>query len=102
MITAEQWPALLRFDQLTAQIQNHIAFEEFMEPVIAFKPTYKFDKGTSIYDTRYVQLFTAFQMQSLILILGLILTVTSSEYQHIRIVSCGSREDLALVMKFRV
>ena len=41
-------PAL---SQLELQKRNHLAFSDFEEASIGFPPTYKFDRGTSEYDT---------------------------------------------------
>lgn len=42
---------LYQFDQLTKEISSGNAFKGFSEPTISFNPTYKFDKGTNIYDS---------------------------------------------------
>ncbi|CAK9442306.1 uncharacterized protein LODBEIA_P60490 [Lodderomyces beijingensis] len=42
---------LMQYDQLTEERHKRGAFQEFTEGVIKFYPTYKFDKGTSDYDT---------------------------------------------------
>lgn len=46
---------LLRHDQLLQTIAAGRAFPEFNEGKIAFLPTFKFDKGTSTYDSSYKQ-----------------------------------------------
>ncbi|KAL7510942.1 hypothetical protein ACHAXN_007857 [Cyclotella atomus] len=46
---------LLRRDQLLRTISSGRAFSDFNEGKIAFLPTFKFDKGTSDYDTSYKQ-----------------------------------------------
>ncbi|XP_078599856.1 inositol polyphosphate 5-phosphatase K-like [Branchiostoma floridae x Branchiostoma japonicum] len=42
---------LLEFDQLKVAQREGLAFSGFSEGNITFQPTYKFDKGTTIYDT---------------------------------------------------
>lgn len=42
---------LIQSDQLTEERRNRGAFQEFNEGLVKFYPTYKFDKGTSDYDT---------------------------------------------------
>ncbi|KAI5949374.1 INP53 [Candida jiufengensis] len=42
---------LLRSDQLNLERRDKGAFNEFNEGIVLFYPTYKFDKGTSDYDT---------------------------------------------------
>ncbi|GAA5962330.1 hypothetical protein JCM21900_003091 [Sporobolomyces salmonicolor] len=51
MIRSKEWDLLLRFDQLNIQKAHGLAFCEFEEARIAFPPTFKFDVGTSDYDT---------------------------------------------------
>ena len=46
---------LLRRDQLLRTISSGRAFANFNEAKIAFLPTFKFDKGSSEYDTSYKQ-----------------------------------------------
>ena len=46
---------LLRRDQLLRTISSGRAFANFNEGKIAFLPTFKFDKGSSLYDTSYKQ-----------------------------------------------
>jgi hypothetical protein len=46
---------LLRRDQLLRTISSGRAFTDFAEGKIAFLPTFKFDKGSSEYDTSYKQ-----------------------------------------------
>jgi len=46
---------LLRRDQLLRTISSGRAFANFSEAKIAFLPTFKFDKGSSEYDTSYKQ-----------------------------------------------
>jgi phosphatidylinositol-bisphosphatase len=43
---------LLKFDQLFAQMKSELAFNGFYEATLTFPPTYKYDPGTNIYDTR--------------------------------------------------
>ena len=42
---------LLNQDQLTQEIKSKNAFLDFLEAPITFQPTYKYDIGTSIYDS---------------------------------------------------
>ena len=42
---------ILRYDQLSLTISMKKAFDDFQEAPISFPPTYKFDKGSSAYDT---------------------------------------------------
>lgn len=44
-------PKLFEFDQLNTQMNSGKTFPFYDEMEIKFKPTYKFDKGTDIYDT---------------------------------------------------
>lgn len=52
MIKAGKGPDLIRFDQLSKAMKTKSVFNEFKEMKINFPPTYKFDPGTNIYDTR--------------------------------------------------
>jgi hypothetical protein len=45
---------LLSYDQLLVSRQKETAFPFFTEAKITFLPTYKFDIGSSYYDTRYL------------------------------------------------
>ncbi|SMN18591.1 similar to Saccharomyces cerevisiae YOR109W INP53 Polyphosphatidylinositol phosphatase, dephosphorylates multiple phosphatidylinositols [Maudiozyma saulgeensis] len=42
---------LLKHDQLTQEIDSGIIFHDYCEPTLQFRPTYKFDFGTNIYDS---------------------------------------------------
>lgn len=42
---------LLRYDQLTREINSGVIFQDFREPTLKFRPTYKFDHGTDNYDS---------------------------------------------------
>lgn len=42
---------LLRYDQLTQEINSGVVFQEFREPTLKFRPTYKYDNGTDVYDS---------------------------------------------------
>jgi phosphatidylinositol-bisphosphatase len=46
-----QWADLLMADQLTEQQRAGLAFTGFQEAKIGFAPTYKYDAGTSIFDS---------------------------------------------------
>ena len=50
-IARNEWKSLLPFDQLMIAQQTGAAFEEFSEAELAFQPTYKYDSGTSVYDS---------------------------------------------------
>ncbi|GAA6030598.1 hypothetical protein JCM8097_006227 [Rhodosporidiobolus ruineniae] len=51
MIETKEWDFLQRFDQLRIQRQHQLAFADFEEPKIEHPPSFKFDVGTSTYDT---------------------------------------------------
>ena len=54
--TETKWmKKLLRRDQLLQTISSGRAFTDFNEGKITFLPTFKFDKGTSNYDTSHKQ-----------------------------------------------
>ncbi|SJM86508.1 related to Polyphosphatidylinositol phosphatase INP53 [Zygosaccharomyces bailii] len=42
---------LLRYDQLTQEINTGVVFQGFREPTLKFRPTYKYDNSTDVYDT---------------------------------------------------
>jgi len=42
---------LIRYEQLNIQKRNGLVFQKFKEGPLEFDPTYKFDNGTSNYDT---------------------------------------------------
>jgi len=42
---------LLKHDQLTQEIDSGIIFHDYCEPALQFRPTYKFDFGTNLYDS---------------------------------------------------
>jgi hypothetical protein len=44
------WPLHL---QLTNQVAAKRVFENYVEPIINFRPTYKYDVGTDNWDSRY-------------------------------------------------
>jgi inositol polyphosphate 5-phosphatase INPP5B/F len=50
-IQEQSYVELLANDQLLLQQQKAMAFEEFVEAPINFAPTYKYDTGTTNYDT---------------------------------------------------
>lgn len=54
LIEEGQLDRLLAADQLRAQMGAGRVFEGFEEAPINFNPTYKFDVGSSVYDTRYI------------------------------------------------
>lgn len=51
MILQKKYSKIFEFDQLNQQMANGESFPFFSEEEINFPPTYKFDKGTKIYDT---------------------------------------------------
>ena len=51
MIEQGDFEMLKRFDQLRIQKDHRLAFQDFDEAPIGFSPTFKFDVGTSVYDT---------------------------------------------------
>ena len=51
LIAAGEWSPLLQNDQLKTAQRDGLAFEDFVEAPIKFQPTYKYDAGTSVYDT---------------------------------------------------
>ena len=50
-IQQKNYETLWKYDQLIAQKTNNKAFDPFEEAPLNFPPSYKFDKGTSRYDT---------------------------------------------------
>lgn len=42
---------LLRYDQLTQEINTGLVFQGFREPTLKFRPTYKYDNNTDTYDS---------------------------------------------------
>lgn len=54
LIQRKKLQELKRFDQLGILLSQGLVFPGFEEPVINFAPTYKYDVGTNIYDTRYL------------------------------------------------
>jgi synaptojanin len=55
---------LSNFDQLRSQLGN-LLFGKFAEAPLNFPPTYKYDPGSNVYDTRYkVTILNAFQFSS--------------------------------------
>ncbi|GAV52417.1 hypothetical protein ZYGR_0AG04080 [Zygosaccharomyces rouxii] len=42
---------LLRYDQLTQEINTGLVFQGFREPTLKFRPTYKYDNNTDNYDS---------------------------------------------------
>lgn len=42
---------LLKYDQLTQEINAGVVFKGFKEPTLKFRPTYKYDFGTDTYDS---------------------------------------------------
>lgn len=47
----EQWDELYAHDQLRHQIRAGLAFEAWLEEPLRFAPTYKYDPGTTNYDS---------------------------------------------------
>ena len=52
---SEAYRKLIMHDQLTSTIARRDAFPDFSEGQIQFAPTFKFNKGTNVYDTSYKQ-----------------------------------------------
>lgn len=52
-IMEKNYHVLLEYDQLTLHIKEGLVFRGFYEGPINFAPTYKYDLGTNIYDSRY-------------------------------------------------
>ena len=50
-VSTGDWSGLLQYDQLKVAQSSGLAFNNFIEAPIAFQPTYKYDSGTSVYDT---------------------------------------------------
>ena len=42
---------LLKYDQLSKEMASNAVFSGFKEPIVKFRPTYKYDVGTDRYDT---------------------------------------------------
>ncbi len=53
LMNENNFEKLRSYDQLITQRQNGTVFNDFTESPIEFPPTYKYDPGTNIYDTRY-------------------------------------------------
>lgn len=53
MIKENRLKNLLEYDQLNRERKSKMVFNGFLEHDIEFKPTYKYDLGTSTYDSRY-------------------------------------------------
>ena len=51
LIQAADWDALYAEDQLNKTREAKTAFHQFTEAPLLFAPTYKYDHGTTIYDT---------------------------------------------------
>lgn len=51
LIRRQEWPLLLRGDQLTVEREKDNVFEGFNEGEINFAPTYKYDLFSEDYDT---------------------------------------------------
>ncbi|KAM7540469.1 hypothetical protein Aperf_G00000036056 [Anoplocephala perfoliata] len=51
LIASKNFKELLEYDQLIKVMKADLAFLDFEEGEINFPPTYKFDKGTKIYDS---------------------------------------------------
>ncbi|BHF60605.1 Phosphatidylinositol 4,5-bisphosphate 5-phosphatase A [Sparganum proliferum] len=51
LIKAKRLDSLLEYDQLLRAMKEDLIFQDFLEGPIRFPPTFKFDKGTNIYDT---------------------------------------------------
>ncbi|VUZ46121.1 unnamed protein product, partial [Hymenolepis diminuta] len=51
LIASKNIKKLLEYDQLGKAMESQLAFLDFREGEITFPPTFKFDKGTKIYDS---------------------------------------------------
>ena len=51
LIRENKYEELRAHDQLRQRMKQGLVFEGFVEPVINFAPTYKYDIGTNVYDT---------------------------------------------------
>ncbi|TPX41049.1 hypothetical protein SeMB42_g05759 [Synchytrium endobioticum] len=51
LVTDQNWEQLFKCDQLTSERRSRRAFGSFEEAAIAFPPSYKYDIGTSNYDS---------------------------------------------------
>lgn len=51
LIRENRYEELRAHDQLRQRMKQGLVFEGFVEPVINFAPTYKYDLGTNVYDT---------------------------------------------------
>ncbi|CAD6197851.1 unnamed protein product [Caenorhabditis auriculariae] len=52
MASSNDFSSLLKYDQLREQMQRRLVFDGFVEPAtFSFRPTYKYDVGTNIWDT---------------------------------------------------
>ncbi|BGP20914.1 hypothetical protein JCM10213_003541 [Rhodosporidiobolus nylandii] len=51
MLEAKEYDLLQQFDQLRIQRQHRLAFSDFEEAKIAFPCSFKYDVGTTVYDT---------------------------------------------------
>lgn len=54
-ILRNEFNPLLSYDQLNRSRRQGSAFDFFTEGMISFPPTYKFDPGSSQYDTRWAR-----------------------------------------------
>lgn len=51
LIRDNKYKELRAHDQLRQRMKQGLVFEGFVEPIIDFAPTYKYDVGTNVYDT---------------------------------------------------
>eukprot|EP01033_Poteriospumella_lacustris_P000216 gene216-144_t len=51
LLAADMYEVLLNNDQLRNNMKQKLVLENFVEPPLHFRPTYKFDRGTDIYDS---------------------------------------------------
>ncbi|KAH8871538.1 Phosphatidylinositol 4,5-bisphosphate 5-phosphatase A [Schistosoma japonicum] len=56
MIKEKRFNELLQHDQLLNMKNDNLLFHDFNEGPISFPPTFKFDKGTDIYDNHHLNL----------------------------------------------
>lgn len=53
LILEKDYATLFNGDQLQRRMREGLVFQNFKEEAISFAPTYKYDLGTNIYDSRY-------------------------------------------------
>jgi hypothetical protein len=51
LLAGNMYEVLVNNDQLKNNMKQNLVLENFIEPPLHFRPTYKFDRGTDIYDS---------------------------------------------------